>query len=307
MNWTDCADFAGNLMVFRVDLEIFRGPLDLLLYLVRKHELDVTDIPISLVTEQYLQYLEVLEALDVDGVGDFLEMASTLVEIKSRLVLPRGGEEQEELDDPRQDLVRQLLEYKKYKDAASMLEERSRSWHDHFARLAHDPPPLAPAAAEQPIREVELWDLVGAFNRVVRERQLSRGPNIVYDDTPIHVYMERIHQRLVASGQLALSEIFVTGQHKSSLVGMFLAVLELVRHQNIRTQQDQLFGEVWLLPPDESAPPLESVAAVDNYDGSAPAAGGVNETAPAGEAGSESESAPRTAAKPRKPKRGKPK
>ena len=238
-------------MSFRVDLEVFRGPLDLLLYLVRKHELDVVDLPISLVTEQYLEYLNVLEALDVDGVGDFIEMASTLVEIKSRMVLPRGGEEQEELDDPRQDLVRQLLEYKKYKDAASMLEERSRSWHDHFARLANDVPARNPSAEEQPTREVELWDLVGAFNRTVRQRQLSRGPNIVYDDTPIHVYMGRIHAQLIERGQLALSEIFVTGQHKSSLVGMFLAVLELVRHQNIRTQQDRLFGEVWLLPPEE--------------------------------------------------------
>lgn len=241
-------------MNFRIDLDIFRGPLDLLLYLVRKHELDVTDIPIALVTEQYLLYLDVLEALDVDGVGDFIEMASTLIEIKSRLVLPRGGEEQESLDDPRQDLVRQLLEYKKYKDAASMLEERSRSWHDHFERLASDLPAHTPAPAEQPIREVELWDLVSAFNRVMRERQAARGPSIVYDDTPIHVYMERIHAQLLQRGQLALSEVFVTGQHKSSLVGMFLAVLELVRHQNIRTEQDNLFGEVWLLPAEEPAP-----------------------------------------------------
>jgi segregation and condensation protein A len=238
-------------MSFRVDLEVFRGPLDLLLYLVRKHELEVIDLPIALVTEQYLQYLDVLEVLDVDSVGDFVEMASTLIEIKSRMVLPRGGEEQEPLDDPRQDLVRQLLEYKKYKDAASMLEERSRSWHDHFSRLANDVPAHNPSAAEQPIREVELWDLVGAFNRTVRERQLSRGPNIVYDDTPIHVYMGRIHAQLMERGQLALSEVFVTGQHKSSLVGMFLAVLELVRHQNIRTLQDRLFGEVWLLPAEE--------------------------------------------------------
>ena len=252
-------------MNFRVDLEVFRGPLDLLLYLVRKHELDVVDLPISLVTEQYLQYLDVLEALDVDGVGDFIEMASTLIEIKSRMVLPRGGEEQEELDDPRQDLVRQLLEYKKYKDAASMLEERSRSWHDHFSRLANDVPAHNPTAAEQPIREVELWDLVGAFQRTVRERQSSRGPNIVYDDTPIHVYMGRIHAQLLERGQLALSEIFVTGQHKSSLVGMFLAVLELVRHQNIRTQQDRLFGEVWLLPAEEPVAG-ESSLEPDNYE-----------------------------------------
>src|SRR6185503_15905543 len=113
-------------MDFRVNLEVFRGPLDLLLYLVRKHELEITEIPIALVTDQYLAYLELLEQVDVDAVGDFLDMASTLVEIKSRMVLPRGGEVEEDLDDPRKELVRQLLEYKKFKDAASMLEERNR-------------------------------------------------------------------------------------------------------------------------------------------------------------------------------------
>ncbi len=153
-------------MNFRVDLEVFRGPLDLLLYLVRKHELEVVDLPIALVTEQYLQYLDVLEALDVDGVGDFIEMASTLIEIKSRMVLPRGGEEQEPLDDPRQDLVRQLLEYKKYKDAASMLEERSREWRERFPRMADDLPGRSITPDVQPIQEVELWDLVSAFGRV---------------------------------------------------------------------------------------------------------------------------------------------
>lgn len=239
-------------MGFRVQIDVFRGPLDLLLYLVRKHEIDVVDLPIALVTEQYLEYLDVLEALDVDGVGEFIEMASTLIEIKSRMVLPRGGEEQEAVDDPRQDLVRQLLEYKKYKDAASILEERSRVWHDHFGRLADDAPTSGPDASEQPIREVELWDLVSAFHRVVRERQAASGPSIVYDDTPIHVYMERIHAQLHERGQLALSEVFVAGQHKSSLVGMFLAVLELVRHHSIRTEQEGLFGEVWLLPVEES-------------------------------------------------------
>ena len=120
-------------MEFRVDLDTYRGPLDLLLYLVRKHEVDVMDIPIALITQQYLEYLEVLEALDVNAVGEFLEMASTLVEIKSRLVLPHGDEDEAPLEDPRNQLVEQLLEYKKYKDAASMLEERSRQWQKHYA------------------------------------------------------------------------------------------------------------------------------------------------------------------------------
>ncbi len=120
-------------MNFYVDLDTYRGPLDLLLYLVRKHEVDVMDVRIALVTQQYLEYLEVLEALDVDAVGEFLEMASTLVEIKSRLALPHSSDDEQPLEDPRNQLVEQLLEYKKYKDAASMLEERSRQWQKHFA------------------------------------------------------------------------------------------------------------------------------------------------------------------------------
>ena len=138
-------------MDFRVQLDTFRGPLDLLLFLVRKHEVDVCDIPIALITDQYLEHLEVLQQLDVNEVGDFLELASTLVEIKSQLVLPRGGEEVEAWDDPRDELVQRLLEYKRYKDAASMLDERSRDWQQHYARLASDLPPRDIDPAGQPI------------------------------------------------------------------------------------------------------------------------------------------------------------
>ncbi len=125
-------------MNFRVDLEIFRGPLDLLLYLVRKHEVEIVDLPLALITDQFLSYLAVIEQLDVDMVGDFVDMASTLIELKSRLVLPRTDEVVEELEDPRHELVQRLLEYKRYKDAASMLEERGREWQHRFARLADD-------------------------------------------------------------------------------------------------------------------------------------------------------------------------
>jgi segregation and condensation protein A len=142
-------------MDFRVDLNIFRGPLDLLLYLVRKHEVEIVDIPIALITDQYLQYISVLEQLDVNGVGDFLAMASTLIEIKSQQVLPRSDEIEEEIDDPRQELVRRLLDYKKYRDAASILEERSRVWQQHYPRLATDLPGRVRDLAEEPIEEVE--------------------------------------------------------------------------------------------------------------------------------------------------------
>ena len=142
----------AQTMDFHVDLNIFRGPLDLLLYLVRKHEVEIVDIPIALITDQYLEYLTVLEQLDVGAVGDFLAMASLLIEIKSQQVLPRGDEVEEELEDPRQELVRRLLEYKQYRDAASILDERGRAWQQHYPRVAGDLPPRQRNLAEEPIQ-----------------------------------------------------------------------------------------------------------------------------------------------------------
>jgi len=256
-------------MKFRVDLDTFRGPLDLLLYLVRKHEIDVTDIPISLVTDQYLQYLAILEKLDVNAVGDFLEMASTLIEMKSRLVLPRAGEVEDELDDPREELVERLLEYKKFKDAASILEERSRQWQRHFARLADDLPDRRIDPSEQPIREVELWDLVSALGRIMRDHDAVQPSNIVYDETPIQVYMQRIHTHLVRDHRMALSEMFEPGMHKSAMIGVFLAILELVRHRHIHAEQDHLHGEIWIHPSDEFSEAFDP-AVIDQYEHNTP-------------------------------------
>lgn len=260
-------------MRFRVDLDVFRGPLDLLLYLVRKHEVDVSDLPIATIAEQFLAHLEVIHRLDVNAAGDFLEMASTLVEIKSRMVLPRGGEVEEALEDPRQELVRRLLEYKQFKDAASILEERSRSWQERYPRLASDLPPRERNLADEPIHELELWDLVGAFGRLMREHQAVQASSIVYDDTPIHVYMERIHERLLAAGRLTFRELFIAGMHKSTLVGMFLALLELVRHHGVRAEQNALFGEIWILPGD-AVPAAGDLSAADRDEQGDGSAGG---------------------------------
>ncbi len=252
-------------MEFRVDLEIFRGPLDLLLYLVRKHEVEIIEIPIAPITQQFLDYLEVLRQLDINAVGDFVEMASTLMEMKSRLVLPRSGEVEDEFLDPRHELVEKLLEYKKFKDAASMLDERSRAWQQRFPRLADDLPPKTRNLADEQIQEVELWDLVSAFGRIMRDNQAARPSNIIYDDTPIHVYMARIQALLAERGRLALDELFSPDMHKSKMVGIFLATLELVRHAGVRAEQSDLFGQIWLMPGAVSEQPLD-LSAVDNYD-----------------------------------------
>ena len=235
-------------MRFRVQLDMFAGPLDLLWYLVRKQELDILDIPIARVTEQYLEMLTVLEVIDVNAVGDFLELATRLMEIKSKLMLPRHEEEEteEQVEDPRQDIVQRLLDYKKYKDAASMLAERGQLWQQRFARRANDMPTGGVDPLEQEIHEVELWDLVSAFARVVRDNAAATPKAIRYDDTPIEVYMDRIRERLATEGRLAFSSLFEVGMIRSQMIGIFLAVLELIRHHHVQVEQPELFGEIWV-------------------------------------------------------------
>ncbi len=246
-------------MDYQVELEVFRGPLDLLLYLVKRQEVDICDIPIARVTEQFLQYLGVLELIDVELAGDFLVMAATLMEIKSRMLLPRSDNSEEEDADPRLELVRQLLEYKKFKDAAALLEAQAER---QLARLARQPIelPAEPELAQQPLRQVELWDLVSAFGRLMRETLALQPQQIVMDITPVHVYMELILERLQAEPRLSFSALFTPPYQRSRLVGLFLAVLELMKGRQVTAEQADVFGEIWLERCPE-APERESVRA----------------------------------------------
>ncbi|QDS97391.1 segregation and condensation protein A [Adhaeretor mobilis] len=232
---------------FRIQLDLFAGPFDLLLYLVRKHELDVLEIPIAVVTEQYLEILAVLEHIDVDAVGDFLEVATKLMEAKSQSMLPRHEGEVETLEEPRDDLVQQLLEYKRFKQAASELEARSHQWQLRYTRRVNDLEANAADPAEQPIQDVELWDLVSAFSRVMQHNTKTKPAKISYDETPIEVYVERIEKRLQSEPRICFVDFFEPGMHRSQLVGLFLAILELIRHRGVRCQQEELFGELWVL------------------------------------------------------------
>lgn len=242
-------------MSYRVELDIFRGPIDLLLYLVRRHEVEAAEVSVARVAEQYLRYLESRERLDVDAAGDFLEVASTLVELKSRELLPQLDEVEEPIEDPRADLVRRLLDYKKFRDAASLLDERSRDWQERMPRVAPDAPTEAHDPADQPLAELELWDLVTAFARIVRQRQALKPSTIVYDETPIEHYMQRIGQRLMAEPRVAFASLFAPGLHKSAIVGIFLAVLELVRHHGVRVEQGDLFDELWIMQGEQPLDP----------------------------------------------------
>ncbi len=260
-------------MRFRVQLDMFSGPLDLLWYLVRKHELDILDIPIALVTDQYLELISVLEQIDVNAVGDFLELATRLMEAKSRLMLPRHEEEEEQqVEDPRHDIVERLLEYKKYKDAASMLEERGRQWQQRFSRRVNDLPKGGVDPTEQPIQEVELWDLVSAFARVVRDNAAAHPSAILYDETSIEVYMDRIRDRLAHQPRLAFTSLFQTDMIRSQMVGIFLAILELIRHGQVKVCQEELFGEIWIVAETASEQQSPALHQEDDSPGSEEAA-----------------------------------
>lgn len=234
------------MSLFKTKLPIFHGPVDLLLYLVRKNEVDIRNIAIAPILEQYLDYLSILKEIDVNDAGDFLSLASTLIEIKSFEVLPGEETVEEELEDPRQELVHQLLEYKKFCDAANHLQAKSERWQLRFPRLARDLTPRSRNMAEEPIREVELWDLVSAFGRVIRENSPKAKHEVIYDETPISTHMRRIHQRLRNEERIVFRQLFIPGQHKTTLIGLFMASLELVRHEFADVYQEYNFGEIEL-------------------------------------------------------------
>jgi segregation and condensation protein A len=229
---------------YRVQLDAYHGPLDLLLFLIQREEIDICDIPIAEITRQYLAYIEILRDLDPEVVSEFLVLAATLMEIKSRLLLPVPPPEENQAGpiDPRQDLVRQLLAYKHFKDAARLLESA--------ADLQAQKHPRQPAELDLPPDETELdhvdvWDLLHAFKKLM-EQVGKVGPlhRVTVDDTPIALHAEDILDSIErAGGSQKFEDIFV-GRGKAEMIGLFLALLELIRQKRIRASQDRPFGTI---------------------------------------------------------------
>ncbi|HYV34274.1 MAG TPA: segregation/condensation protein A [Gemmataceae bacterium] len=232
-------------MEYQVELDSFRGPVDLLLYLVKHNEVDILDLPIARIADQFLSYLNLITQIDVDWAGEFLVMAATLTEIKSRMVLPRAEAETPEGADPRLELVKQLVEYKRFKDAAALLEAQAEK---QLTRLPRQPVEMPAAASpdQQPLRRVELWDLVSAFGRLMRETQALQPQQIVLDDTPQQVHMDRILEQLRTTRRISFTQVFVPPHTRGRLLGMFLAVLELIKGGHVIAEQPEAFGEIWV-------------------------------------------------------------
>jgi segregation and condensation protein A len=235
---------AGAHTDYQVNLDAFRGPLDLLLYLVKREEVDVLDIPIARVADQFKKYLDVLQLIDVERAGDFLVLASTLMEIKSRMLLPRPDAAAEPEEDPRRELVRQLLLYKKIKEAAAALERREE---EHHLRLGRVTPPSAKERGPAALAPVELWDLVSAFGRLLRETAAQQPHAVLVDHTPLHVHMGNVLAALrVAGGELTLRRLFTPPHTRSRLIGLFQAILELAKAGDLVPVQPEPFGDIRL-------------------------------------------------------------
>ncbi|MEM1097631.1 MAG: segregation/condensation protein A [Planctomycetota bacterium] len=266
---TDDAGASGSTtgIGHRVQLDAYAGPLDLLLYLVKRHEIDLHDIPMAELVEQYLAHLRVIETIDVEQAGEFLVMAATLVEIKSRMIMPpslrsdeEDGDAPEGVDtsdaqiDPRFELVQQLLAYKRFKDAANTLEERAESWEARFPASAKaaesvaqpDPEETEAPPADLDLDDVNVLDLCSAFGRVMEGIGHLGNHEVTYDDTPISLHADDIADRLQRDGgprrSMTLRSIF-RGRNRGEMIGLFLATLELVRQRKVKVLRGEAAGD----------------------------------------------------------------
>ena len=242
-------------MAYQVKIENFEGPLDLLLHLIKKNEMDIYDIPMAEITAQYLAFIDAMKSLNLDVAGEFLLMAATLIHIKSRLLLPASEEEdlEDEEEDPRAELVRRLLEYQKYKDAAERLDSFPQLQRDIFVRDVLDPE--AEPSEETAFEAVGVYELVEAFRRFLQEH--PEAPVHEVDSERLSV-TERIHGILdlfSSRDNLLFTELFTDKPDRHEIVVTFLAMLELVKLRLVRLMQNDKHGPIWLYPVEESVAP----------------------------------------------------
>lgn len=246
------ADTQGALISFmseyKVQFEIFEGPLDLLLYLVKKQEVDIYEINLTQVATQFVAYLELMRELDLDVAGEFLVMASTLMWIKSRELLPvdqqTETEAEDDEEDPRWELIRQLVEYKKFKDAAAELQMRELEQEQIYPRL----PGRFEVEATTPTRpEVSLFDLLAAVNQLLQRHQQKEGPREIFEDRwTVSEKIEHLRQLIAERSRMRFSELFAEATSRSEVVATFLAMLELIRLRVLSATQSSAFSEIEL-------------------------------------------------------------
>jgi segregation and condensation protein A len=236
--------FESVLEAYPVRLSNFEGPLDLLLHLIRKHELNIYDVNIAVITQQYLDYLELMQDLDLEIAGEFLVMAATLIHIKSRLLLPRPAPEQEDPEeDPREALIRRLVEHQRYKAAAELLHEKETVRSAQWMRPDEVVAPIAGDEYE-PDLEVDLFSLLAAFRQVVERAKQRPKMVIPGEQLSIEDRIDQLLARLSTTEACGFPELFEDVAGKADLVVTFLALLEMIRLKLVRVYQTSAFGDI---------------------------------------------------------------
>jgi segregation and condensation protein A len=238
-------------------LEIFEGPLDLLLHLIKKNEVSITDIPIATITEQYLATLELMQTLNLDTAGEFLVMAATLIHIKSRTLLPESDtetDEEEEGGEPREELMKRLLEYQRFKEAAGELGQRDVLTRDVFVRATASTEKPAPTA----FRELSVFELLTALRRVLERLPKDEFHEVTLEKITVREKMTLVLERLRVDGQVMFESLFTDAGTRMAVIVTFLAMLELVKIRAIRIFQDRLDGPIII----EAAVGVEQAAEV---------------------------------------------
>jgi segregation and condensation protein A len=234
--------------MYNVKLDVFEGPLDLLLYLIRKNEMDIYNIPIVEITEQYIEYINLMQSLDLEIAGEFLVMASTLLQMKSEAMLPSGVVS--DYDEPmmtREELVRQLLEYKKFRDAAMSLAYKEEVQRSIYFRSFLDPT-VASFDLKEYRLTATLFDLLSAFNKILTAMPEDQLTTFREDTVTVQQKIEDILQILSKSNRVEFSIFLSALSTRLEIIVTFLAILELVKSRRIIVRQSQLFGSIWLYP-----------------------------------------------------------
>ncbi len=231
---------------YKVRLDIFEGPLDLLLYLIKREELDITEVSIEKITRQYLDYIETFRMLNIDLASEFIVMAANLIYMKSRTLLPKQElppEEDADEDDPRWELIRQLIEYKKFKDAAGYLSQREQEQEDYFP---HSPEkPDLPPVNEDPVGELSIFDLIQAFQKVLKRFESEHDFGQIVDDRfTVSDKVEYLLAEMRPGQSRRFQSLFENATTKSEVIVTFLAVLELMKMNQFCVRQDLLLGDI---------------------------------------------------------------
>jgi segregation and condensation protein A len=236
--------FEQTELPYQVRIENFEGPLDLLLHLIKKNEINIYDIPIAMIAQQYLEHIEAMKDLNLNIAGDFLVMAATLLQIKSKMLLPvdETAEDEEDGPDPREELVRRLLEYKTYKEAACQLDGQEKLWREIFSR--EQAPPVEVETDETLLENVSLFDLVDALKGILERNPGRNLLEIIPDNLTVRERMNVILETLEGKDSVSFAALFEASCHRMVIIVTFLALLELIRLRVARVFQAETFGPI---------------------------------------------------------------